>query len=244
MSDEEIPTILVVDDDEELSTIIEDFLTDFKIIKAKDGKEAVELYKQYTPEIVLMDIVMPNMNGIDATKEIKKINPDATILAMTGHASEKGNEALNAGVDTVISKPIQLPNLLAEIETYIQRISYNMIQNRLNKVEQQLLELKKAINRIEQHQIKISKLVEKSINKLFKGIISLYNITLFVIMLLQRLTSSENFKEFLQQNRNLIVMTGVGVGLIFIMFILPQTKKLFEPKKKPRFVLGRTKEVR
>jgi len=244
MTDEEVPKILVVDDDEELLNIIEDYLQDFEVIKATNGKEAIQLYKEYKPDIVLMDIVMPEMDGIDTTKEIKKIDPNATVLAMTGHASTKKQDAINAGVQTVLAKPIRLPNLLAQIETYVQRISYDIIQNRLAKVEQTLMEVIQSIHRIEQQQMRITTIVEKAINKLVKGIVSLYNIILFVIMILQRITSSENFKVFLQQNRNLIIMTGVGIGLILIIFVLPSVKsiprlilKKNKNEQKPRFVL-------
>jgi YesN/AraC family two-component response regulator len=67
--------------------ILKIMLRDYKIIEASNGKEAVELYKKEKPDLVLMDIMMPVMSGIDAVKEIKKIDPNAKIVAITAYAS-------------------------------------------------------------------------------------------------------------------------------------------------------------
>ncbi len=69
------------------------------------------------PDLVLMDIELPKMNGIDATKEIKKIDPNAKIIAVTAYAVQRGNEAMKVGVLEIISKPFKIKNLIEKVES-------------------------------------------------------------------------------------------------------------------------------
>ncbi|MBO8181304.1 MAG: response regulator [Archaeoglobus sp.] len=116
--------ILLVDDDELLRGILASMLSSYTIIEAGNGKEAVELYKLHKPDLVLMDIMMPVMDGVAATKEILKENPDAKILAITAFAPIRGKEMLDAGAIDIISKPIT--------------------RRRLNEIVQRFLEMPKA----------------------------------------------------------------------------------------------------
>uniref|UniRef100_A0A7C2SN37 Response regulator n=1 Tax=Archaeoglobus fulgidus TaxID=2234 RepID=A0A7C2SN37_ARCFL len=97
--------IMVVDDEIAMREILKIMLKDYRVIEASNGREAVELYKKEKPDIVLMDIMMPLMNGIEATSEIKKIDPNAKIVAITAYASSKGEKVMNAGADYILKKP-------------------------------------------------------------------------------------------------------------------------------------------
>ncbi len=97
--------IMVVDDEIAMREILKIMLKDYRVIEASNGREAVELYKNEKPDIVLMDIMMPLMNGIEATSEIKKIDPNAKIVAITAYASSKGEKVMNAGADYILKKP-------------------------------------------------------------------------------------------------------------------------------------------
>jgi CheY-like chemotaxis protein len=100
--------ILVVDDDELLRRIYKAMLSgEFEVIEAVNGKEGVEKYISHLPDLVLMDIKMPVMDGITATKEIKRINPDAVVVGVTAYAPELGEDTLSAGAKTVIPKPLK-----------------------------------------------------------------------------------------------------------------------------------------
>lgn len=96
---------MVVDDEIAMREILKIMLKDYKVIEASNGREAVELYRKEMPDVVLMDIMMPIMNGIDATYEIKKIDPKARIVAITAYASSKGERVLKAGADFILKKP-------------------------------------------------------------------------------------------------------------------------------------------
>ncbi|MFC2120565.1 PAS domain S-box protein [Bacteroidota bacterium] len=110
-------TILIAEDMDESYYLMENFLEDTNatIIRAKNGFEAIEKCKKENKiDLVLMDIRMPDKNGLEATKEIKKFRPDLPILAQTAYAIRGDKEkAFKAGCDDYLSKPIS-PDLLIE----------------------------------------------------------------------------------------------------------------------------------
>jgi CheY-like chemotaxis protein len=112
--------VLIVDDDQIVLEVLKMMLSDYyDVITASNGKEAVELYKRQKPDIVLMDILMPKMDGIEATRIIKLIDPDAKILAITAYASHKGKEMQKAGALDIIEKPVRKMELVEKIEKYL-----------------------------------------------------------------------------------------------------------------------------
>lgn len=111
--------VLVVDDDEVLIEIYRVFLRDFDLLIATNGEEAVRAYKFFKPEIVLMDISMPVMDGVEATKEILKGDPNAVIIGVTAFATQRGNELLNAGAKEVIGKPFNRKTILEVISRHL-----------------------------------------------------------------------------------------------------------------------------
>ena len=117
-------TVLIVEDVEASFHFLNAVLLKSRIntVWAKDGADAVKLCKENSIiDLVLMDISMPVMNGYDATKRIKKINPGLPIIAQTAYAIEGDRKkALDAGCDDYITKPINKEHLLDLIDKYIQ----------------------------------------------------------------------------------------------------------------------------
>jgi len=110
--------ILIVDDNDDLRGIFRLLLKDYDILEATNGVEALDQYKTNKPCIVLMDILMPEMDGIIATKKILEIDPDAQIIAITAY-SAKANDILDAGALDVLKKPIRKTELINKINEYI-----------------------------------------------------------------------------------------------------------------------------
>lgn len=111
--------ILVVDDEEEIRSTLDDLLTEhkFKVILAKNAKEALSVLKRHRVDLVISDLVMPGMNGIALTKEIIDMNPQMPVIVMTGYASiEYAVESMKAGAFDFISKPFKLNHTLFVIE--------------------------------------------------------------------------------------------------------------------------------
>ncbi|WP_253738812.1 chemotaxis protein CheY [Halohasta salina] len=114
--------VLIADDSEFMRNLLREILeADFEIVgEAENGVEAVDLYKEHDPDIVMMDIVMPIRSGIEATDEITDENPDAKIIMCTSVGQEeKMKEAIKAGASGYITKPFQKPNVLEAINDVI-----------------------------------------------------------------------------------------------------------------------------
>jgi two-component system chemotaxis response regulator CheY len=114
--------VLIVDDSEFMRNLLREILeAEFEIAgEAENGVEAVELYEEHAPNLVMMDIVMPIRDGIEATSEIKEANPDANIIMCTSIGQEeKMKAAIKAGADGYITKPFQKPSVMDAIEDVV-----------------------------------------------------------------------------------------------------------------------------
>lgn len=114
--------ILVVEDEESNYDLIRVYLKKYKpiITWAKDGQNAVEVFKNSQFDLILMDIQLPIMNGIEATKVIKEFNNQIPIIAQTAYAmSQDRQKALDAGCNDYISKPMKRKDLISLIEKHI-----------------------------------------------------------------------------------------------------------------------------
>ena len=95
-------------------TLVKKIIPDSLIVEATDGDEAVAQYKKEQPDIILMDIQMPNKNGFEATYEIRKIEQGSLtpIIALTaGIFVEEKEECLKSGMNDYITKPISVDDL-------------------------------------------------------------------------------------------------------------------------------------
>ncbi|ASB50628.1 response regulator [Alkalitalea saponilacus] len=94
--------------------------TKAKILWAKDGQEAIDMFKDNHIDLVLMDLQLPVMDGYTATREIKKINPDVPIIAQTAHVmSGEREKCLEAGCNDYLAKPIRLQILIDTLSKYL-----------------------------------------------------------------------------------------------------------------------------
>ena len=106
--------ILVVDDEVEVCNTLKEFLTlkGYEVYTALDGKTAVSKVKEVRPHIVLLDIIMPGMGGIDILKEMKKVAPEVGVIMITAVIDEElANRALKIGAYAYITKPFDLDYL-------------------------------------------------------------------------------------------------------------------------------------
>lgn len=116
-------TILIAEDEDLNYKVLESALarTNVKIIRARNGIEAIRKFDDHPIDLVLMDIQMPRMDGYEATKEIKKMNRNIPVIAQTSFAMEGEKEkCIMAGCDDYLSKPLNLSELFLTIENFIQ----------------------------------------------------------------------------------------------------------------------------
>jgi DNA-binding response OmpR family regulator len=115
--------ILVAEDQDALRTFLCRTLSreGFEAIEAKDGESAIELYKSLKPPLVVSDIMMPRMDGLTLLQEIKRIDPEAAVILMTGHGNEDILlKALQGGATNFFKKPFNIRSLIAEIRKIFQ----------------------------------------------------------------------------------------------------------------------------
>ena len=116
--------VLVVEDNRDNMTLIIDILEsmDYDVIKAEDGEEGVKVADAEHPDLILMDLSLPKMDGWDATRAIKA-NDDLKaipIIALTAHAMVGDREkALEAGCDDYLTKPIDLKILAHKLAKFL-----------------------------------------------------------------------------------------------------------------------------
>lgn len=114
--------ILIAEDVESNFLFLEEVIrkTGAEVLWAKNGQDAIDMFNNNKVDLILMDIQMPKMNGFEATKIIKKINPNIPIISQTAYAmSEDREKSLHAGCDDYISKPIPSQKLLDLLSVYI-----------------------------------------------------------------------------------------------------------------------------
>jgi len=120
------PKVLIVDDEEVLRNILARFMNKagYETLEAKDGKQAIELYKISKPFIVLSDIMMPKMDGLTLLKEIKKIDSRAMVVLMTGYGNEDILlDALRGGAMNFFKKPFNFQEIIKFVENALKHRS-------------------------------------------------------------------------------------------------------------------------
>ena len=115
------PDVIVIDDDYDTTEVLSEFLR-LKSINVlatgHNGKEAVELYTKHSPDVVLMDFLMPDFDGLYGLKNILKIDSNAQVVILTGSTDYETMKKLKeAGVCAILQKPYDTNNLIEMINT-------------------------------------------------------------------------------------------------------------------------------
>jgi CheY-like chemotaxis protein len=114
-------TILIVEDIElNIDLLIQILEDDYNLLVARDGAQGVELTVQHKPDLVLMDISLPIMDGYDATRNIRKIFQSLPIIGLSAHAmSGDDDKARAAGCTDYLTKPVEEDLLLKKLKEYL-----------------------------------------------------------------------------------------------------------------------------
>jgi two-component system, response regulator, stage 0 sporulation protein F len=118
-------TILVIDDEESIRTLLKDVLekAGHRVIQASDGREGLEAYQKNKVDLVMMDILMPDTDGLEATLQLTREYLDAKIIAMTGAQGDKNflDVAKLFGARRVFEKPFDLAKLVQAVNEELAR---------------------------------------------------------------------------------------------------------------------------
>lgn len=117
------PMILVAEDEDSNYELVRIVLSKrYRLLRAVNGIEAVTLCEDEHPDMILMDIRMPGMNGLDATRIIKEVNHDIPVVALSAYAFDENiREAKAAGCDDFMAKPFRVEDLLDMVEKYVKK---------------------------------------------------------------------------------------------------------------------------
>lgn len=130
--------ILIVDDEIDLLETLGDIFESkgYNVTMVEDGNKAIELLRKKYFDIILMDLKMPGISGLDSFREVKNLHPSAAIIMMTaGSVREEIKEAMGAGVDAVVDKPFNVKKLVATIESILERPLILVVDDRVEDRE-------------------------------------------------------------------------------------------------------------
>lgn len=144
MSEKKV-TILIVDDDVNLLDTLSDILEDkgFDVVTASDGPTAIEEVKKRHFDLALIDVLMPGMNGVETLRKIKAVDPEITVMIITGHTAIEGlvSEALLAGADGVLYKPLDIDSIVEMISKHAEDPESPVVDLKDYKIAPEVLHL-------------------------------------------------------------------------------------------------------
>jgi len=117
-------TILVVDDDPDIRDILRDSLNSlgFRVVTASNGRECLDMLDKEGPELLLLDIEMPDKSGLEVLKEIRRRGSDVTVIMITAYGTiERAVQAMKAGAFDFITKPFELDHIAIVVEKALER---------------------------------------------------------------------------------------------------------------------------
>ena len=113
-------TILVIDDNEDFRKLLAETITmwGYNAAEAVDGEQALSIIEQFSPDLVIVDLDMPNMDGLEFTRRVKEINPDFPVIMVTAFARFYTSEEITAShPDAFLQKPVHMDKLLEVIQS-------------------------------------------------------------------------------------------------------------------------------
>jgi len=115
--------ILIVDDERQITRVLRTSLQShgYEVDVAQDGVEAMRLFEQNQPDLVVTDLSMPNMDGVELTQAIRKLGETPIIVLSVREQEANKVMALDSGADDYVTKPFSMPELLARVRVQLRR---------------------------------------------------------------------------------------------------------------------------
>ncbi len=147
-------TILVVDDEKEIRNLIEVYLKNegYKVLKASNGLEALEIMQNNRIHLIILDIMMPKMDGIEACMKIREKNNMPIIMLSAKNQDMDKILGLSSGADDYMSKPFNPMELVARVKSQLRR--YMKLKS-IDKLDEDLLEIDELVINVASHEVKV-----------------------------------------------------------------------------------------
>lgn len=146
------PSILVVDDEEIMREVVGTLLEEegFQVICASTGEEGLEKFRQERPDLVLLDLMLPAMDGLAALKEILRVDSDTVVIMISAYASiESAVEATKAGAFDFVTKPFKNEELLLVVKNGLNKRTLEVENRRLKKTLKERFTFKNIVGKSE-----------------------------------------------------------------------------------------------
>ena len=117
--------ILVVEDEERIRKVIKSFLEKkgYNVKEACDGEEGLDIFYEWNPDLILLDVMMPKKDGFTLAQEIRALNPDIPVIFLTAKTMKEDIlEGFKIGADDYLTKPFSMEELLLRIEAILRRV--------------------------------------------------------------------------------------------------------------------------
>ncbi|MFH1129702.1 MAG: response regulator transcription factor [Pseudomonadota bacterium] len=220
MTQKEIKKILVIEDEPDLVRGLRDSMQfeGFSVISAGTGEEGIDLARGKKPHLVLLDLMLPDINGYTVCKEIRKIDPCVPIIILTARSQESEKiRGLETGADDYVTKPFSIGELLARINAIFRRLERTTGAQEILKVGGASVDLKK-------HVLTRNRRVD---------VLSFYEVELLKLL-------SERANEPVSRDEILEKIWGLKAGptnRTVDNFIVKLRKKIEDDSKNPRHIL-------
>lgn len=151
--------ILLVEDDDGIAEfeILELEHEGFKVERAKDGREGLAVFEKFKPDVILLDIMLPEISGLEVLRRIRKTSQVPAIMVTARNETYDKVNGLDAGADDYISKPFEIEELLARIRAVIRRSEKNENSSKLYSVGNLTLNTDSMDATINDQKIELSK---------------------------------------------------------------------------------------
>ena len=119
-------TILLVEDDEQIRTLLREFLEHhgYKVIEAQNGREAITQFSEHLIDVTIMDILLPDKDGLETIQDLRRKSPDAKVIAISGGFDREGVNILKMaerlGALHTLLKPFEMEKLLTTVRETLQ----------------------------------------------------------------------------------------------------------------------------
>ena len=165
--------IILVEDESDLRLIINDVLRDegYEVLNASNGLEGLSKVKEENPDIVVADVMMPQMDGFTLAKEIRKFNSHVPILFLTAKSSiEDIEEGFETGANDYIKKPFELKELIIRIKALLRKYIKPEIEERIYEIGNYHFNSTSQILKFENSEFNLSNFESKILQKLVTNI--------------------------------------------------------------------------
>lgn len=110
--------ILLIDDDPSVRRVIRRLLESdgYQVLDAADGEIGLEMYRQEPVDLVITDVVMPNVYGLEVIRQLRRESSEVRIIAITGYAPSRLTLARELGADLTLTKPVEMADLLKAVQ--------------------------------------------------------------------------------------------------------------------------------